>query len=50
MPDRHTGEDRYLDLFENSWIPGRATPDYDPGLPGMTIELYRECLRHQTGS
>ena len=30
------------------WIPGRVTPDCDPGLPGMTIELYDELLRHHT--
>jgi hypothetical protein len=24
------------------WIPGRATPDCDPGLPGMTIESCHE--------
>ena len=23
----------------NSWIPARATPDYDPGLAGMTIRF-----------
>jgi hypothetical protein len=26
--------------YKNSWIPGRATPDCDPGLPGMTTELF----------
>src|SRR5437867_8865967 len=32
----------------NSWIPARATPDYDPGLPGMTYELYCELRFHDT--
>src|SRR5437867_1410715 len=32
-----------------AWIPGRATPDYDPGLPGMTqrivaASVIRDCL------
>jgi hypothetical protein len=26
------------------WIPGRATPDSDPGLPGMTTEFCCEFL------
>ena len=34
--------------YRNSWIPGRATPDCDPGLPGMTFELCREFV--PTGS
>jgi hypothetical protein len=26
-------------LSLKSVIPGRATPDYDPGLPGMAVKL-----------
>jgi hypothetical protein len=26
--------------YKNSWIPGRATPDCNPGLSGMTFELW----------
>src|SRR5439155_21047960 len=32
----------------NSWIPGRATPDCDPGLAGMTPELFSELQSHHT--
>ena len=30
------------------WIPGRATPDSDPGLPGMTTEFCCEFLTQDT--
>jgi len=30
--------------YRNSWIPGRATPDYDPGLPGMTFRIVLRTL------
>jgi hypothetical protein len=31
-----------------SWIPGRASPDCDPGLPEMTTEFYCEFLGQDT--
>src|SRR5439155_8585382 len=31
---------------QKSWIPARATPDCDPGLPGMTPELFSELRSH----
>src|SRR5438094_1694530 len=34
--------------LSNSWIPARATPDSDPGLAGMTPELFSELRSHHT--
>jgi len=36
--------------LSNSWIPARATPDYDPGLAGMTPELFSELQSQHTSS
>ena len=49
-----TGESRYPERayairpYKNSWIPGRATPDSDPGLPEMTFELHCELRCQDT--
>ena len=33
---------------KKSWIPGRATPDFDPGLPEMTPELFQRIFGNRT--
>jgi len=46
--DRHTCESGKVgggfQTHPYIWIPGRATPDSDPGLPGMTTEFGCEFL------
>src|SRR5258705_12053979 len=48
-PSRHAGENR-IQMSLKLWIPGRATPDSDPGLPGMTMQFWCELRFHDTNS
>jgi hypothetical protein len=35
-------------VFVTSWIPARATPDFDPGLAGMTANSWRQFMKQNT--